>query len=118
MQRRGFLAGILAAGFAPAAIGSGILMPVKKIQRLPWTTQELPGVSIVNPRAVMLLDAANKTEVGSIVWDDTFNTTILTIRDLHGNILFQAGPEMSAYDILTKRMLQDPISHRAFCLTN
>lgn len=29
--RRSFLAGILAAGFAPAAIGSGILMPVKTI---------------------------------------------------------------------------------------
>ncbi len=29
--RRGFLAGILAAGFAPAAIGSGILMPVRSI---------------------------------------------------------------------------------------
>jgi hypothetical protein len=32
--RRGFLgglAGVLAAGFAPAAIGSGLLMPVRKI---------------------------------------------------------------------------------------
>jgi hypothetical protein len=32
--RRGFLgglAGVLAAGFAPAAIGSGVLMPVRKI---------------------------------------------------------------------------------------
>lgn len=29
--RRGFLASILAAGFAPAALGPGILMPVKKI---------------------------------------------------------------------------------------
>lgn len=34
MNRRGLLAGILAAGFAPAAIGSGILMPVRRI--LPW----------------------------------------------------------------------------------
>lgn len=32
--RRGFLAGILAAGFAPAAIGSGVLMPVRKIAGL------------------------------------------------------------------------------------
>lgn len=31
MQRRGFLGAVLAAGVAPAAIGSGILMPVKKI---------------------------------------------------------------------------------------
>lgn len=29
--RRGLLAGILAAGFAPAAIGSGVLMPVRAI---------------------------------------------------------------------------------------
>jgi hypothetical protein len=30
-SRRGFLAGILAAGFAPAAIGSGVLMPTRKL---------------------------------------------------------------------------------------
>lgn len=38
MQRRSLLAGLagcLAAGFAPAAIGSGILMPVKKIAMIP-----------------------------------------------------------------------------------
>ncbi len=29
--RRGFLASILAAGYAPAAIGSGVLMPVRQI---------------------------------------------------------------------------------------
>lgn len=33
MNRRGFLAGILASGFAPAAIGSGVLMPVRAIVR-------------------------------------------------------------------------------------
>lgn len=33
--RRSFLASILAAGMAPAAVGSGILMPVKTIVRLP-----------------------------------------------------------------------------------
>ena len=31
MNRRGFLQGILAAGVAPAFIGSSILMPVRKI---------------------------------------------------------------------------------------
>lgn len=31
MRRRGFLASILAAGVAPAVVGSGILMPVKEI---------------------------------------------------------------------------------------
>lgn len=30
MNRRGFLGAILAAGFAPAAIGSGVLMPVRQ----------------------------------------------------------------------------------------
>lgn len=34
LTRRGLLKGILAAGFAPAAVGSGILMPVKKILTL------------------------------------------------------------------------------------
>lgn len=125
MQRRGFLAGILAAGFAPAAIGSGVLMPIKKIQRLPWTTQELPGVVIVNPRAAQFFsiddfiqfDGVDQTEVGSLTWDSSFNTTILTIKDLHGNVILQSGPDISALDILTKRMRQGENSHRAFCLT-
>ena len=33
MDRRGFLQSILAAGVAPAVVGSGILMPIKKL----WT---------------------------------------------------------------------------------
>lgn len=37
MQRRGFLAGILAAGMAPAVVGSGVPMPVKKVWTpIPW----------------------------------------------------------------------------------
>lgn len=32
MNRRGFLGAILAAGVAPAAIGSGILMPVRLVE--------------------------------------------------------------------------------------
>lgn len=39
MNRRGLLAGILAAGFAPAAVGSGILMPVRRLRHAlqhPW----------------------------------------------------------------------------------
>lgn len=31
MNRRGFLQAILAAGVAPAVIGSGVLMPVRKL---------------------------------------------------------------------------------------
>lgn len=47
MDRRGFLAGILAAGFAPAVVGSGVLMPIKKIwtpspiEALQWNADEL-----------------------------------------------------------------------------
>ena len=42
MDRRGFLKGILAAGVAPAFIGSAILMPVRKL----WTppTEIITGV--------------------------------------------------------------------------
>jgi hypothetical protein len=48
--RRGFLASILAAGFAPAAIGSGVLMPVKKIASPigSWADGE-GGFTLVNP---------------------------------------------------------------------
>lgn len=40
IQRRGFLAGILAAGVAPAFVGSKILMPVKTLVSLDdaWMT--------------------------------------------------------------------------------
>lgn len=31
MQRRGFLAGILAAGMAPAFVGAKVLMPVRRV---------------------------------------------------------------------------------------
>ena len=34
IQRRGFLAGILAAGVAPFAVKAGVLMPVAKSERL------------------------------------------------------------------------------------
>lgn len=40
MKRRSFLAGILASGFAPAFVGSSVLMPVKKLA-LP--TELAPG---------------------------------------------------------------------------
>lgn len=37
IQRRSFMAGILAAGFAPASIRSGVLMPVRSIVPAgPW----------------------------------------------------------------------------------
>lgn len=76
MQRRGFLAGILAAGFAPAAIGSGVLMPVKKIVQPAW----------------MILDGLSND--GYIQFDGVdvsyIDTRHLTIRDLKGNVLFSS----------------------------
>lgn len=55
MKRRTFLQVMLAAGVAPAAIGTGILMPVKKIitpntklitaNQLPFTAFRLTGVN-------------------------------------------------------------------------
>ena len=44
VNRRGLLAGILAAGFAPAAIGSGILMPVRRIA---CATRGISGLSLL-----------------------------------------------------------------------
>lgn len=38
MNRRGFLGAILAAGVAPAAIGSGILMPVRLVESCGWAS--------------------------------------------------------------------------------
>lgn len=49
MRRRSFLASILAAGFAPAAIGSGILMPVRQLVT-PWATFGA-GRTITLPRS-------------------------------------------------------------------
>jgi hypothetical protein len=47
MNRRGFLGGlsaILASGFAPAAIGSGVLMPVRPLVWAPRSVVEIIGV--------------------------------------------------------------------------
>lgn len=41
MNRRGFLAGILASGVAPAAVGSSILMPVRKLVAPQWIGVDL-----------------------------------------------------------------------------
>lgn len=42
MNRRGFLASILAAGVAPAIVGSGILMPIRKL----WTPDQQVGIDL------------------------------------------------------------------------
>ncbi len=45
MNRRSFLSSILAAGIAPAVVGSGILMPVRKIIVPPLVINRIPGVT-------------------------------------------------------------------------
>lgn len=63
MQRRSFLGGlggILAAGFAPAAVGSGILMPIKKIIPFnPWALciKDMRGNVIFGVRADYSVEA-------------------------------------------------------------
>lgn len=73
MNRRSFMASILAAACAPAAIGSGILMPVKKIatpfEEGFWT----PSLCILTPddyeEGVMsnLYTKGRYTRIGNIV---------------------------------------------------
>ena len=62
--RRSFMASILAAGFAPAAIGSGVLMPVRRIVEplyedtplrpgmLGWTRYGYVGLTQADQRAL------------------------------------------------------------------
>lgn len=95
MQRRGFLAGILAAGFAPAAIGSGVLMPVKKIQRLSWTVQEGPGIMLINPKAIRIFEE-------DII--RRLDTRHLIIRDLKGNVLFSSTYDQSDPESYTREV--------------
>lgn len=62
MNRRGFLAGILAAGVAPAFVGSKILMPVKRIIT-PWDHQIPWKIWYQNTelgRPPIIIDAANE----------------------------------------------------------
>ena len=56
MNRRGFLSSILAAGIAPAAIGSGVLMPVRKI----WTPENnLLKAEMIIQEALITLEAGD-----------------------------------------------------------
>ena len=45
ISRRGFLASILAAGVAPAIVGSGILMPIRKVWT-PWSYDFAPMLTM------------------------------------------------------------------------
>jgi len=70
MNRRSFLASILAAGVAPAVIGSGILMPVRKI----WTPEWMPWLGSVHTRPTRLLvypeDLANAQRILNRYYND------------------------------------------------
>jgi hypothetical protein len=74
MQRRsllGGLAGCLAAGFAPAAIGSGILMPVRKIQSLShWPDGRYITYGGIDTRYLIISD-----EKGNILFSSEYEYT-------------------------------------------
>lgn len=52
MNRRGFLRSMIAAGFAPAAVGSGILMPVKKV--IARDSGDTPQNNLLTPASVFV----------------------------------------------------------------
>ncbi len=62
MNRRGFLSGILAAGVAPAFIGSSVLMPVRQI----WK----PDARLIQAQTNALLDAAERAINPPVVIDE------------------------------------------------
>lgn len=75
MNRRGFLgglAGIFAAGFAPAAIGSGVLMPVRKVA--------LPALNLVTPH-FGILTAADIARESLVILEEQLNLSAVLNRD-------------------------------------
>jgi hypothetical protein len=72
--RRGFLAGILASGFAPAAIGSGILMPVKQLL--------LPPQKIVPAEVTMIAAGLRRGDVFTIFGVDG----AFVVKDIKGGV--------------------------------
>lgn len=85
--RRGFLrgmAGILAAGVAPAVIGSEILMPVRKLWTPPQSYVFYDGrIWMPSPQQFVVgVDPANGYDYGATVtmqWDD--KTCVLRLVD-------------------------------------
>ena len=59
MNRRGFLSSILAAGVAPAAIGSGVLMPIRQI----WAPSRILTAEMITREALRILE--QNCKVGS-----------------------------------------------------
>jgi len=64
MNRRGFLQAILAAGVAPAFVGSGVLMPVREL----WTPRKYPFDQVTLRRFIPLASIAPLRE--GDVWRD------------------------------------------------
>jgi hypothetical protein len=111
MQRRGFLAGILAAGFAPAAIGSGVLMPVRKIATI--RAQDLVHSGITSTSI-----HANSIHFSKI------DTRRLIIRDEKGNVIFSSSYEYTGLASFSneanrgiKSLSLDPPSFQAIQIT-
>jgi len=65
MNRRSFIASILAAGIAPAVVGSGILMPVRKL----WTGYDIPFGTLLGyyPPSRLLVSPEDLANANAIV---------------------------------------------------
>lgn len=60
-SRRGLLASILAAGYAPAAVGSGVLMPVRRIvAHDEWWSHLVMTDVVVPPRGVVTMESIRR----------------------------------------------------------
>lgn len=68
MQRRGFLASILAAGVAPAFVGARVLMPVKSI------VAPAPGIALLDDSTMWAVYPEGWSEIhpsneGAVLWE-------------------------------------------------
>jgi hypothetical protein len=67
MNRRGFLSAILAAGVAPAFIGSSVLMPVRKLWTPPDHIVVRPGLGLDDSAVIQdAIDAQWKAGGGTV----------------------------------------------------
>lgn len=66
-SRRGLLASILAAGYAPAAVGSGVLMPVRRIVAPDeeWWSHLVMTDVVVPPRGVVTMESIRRAALWS-----------------------------------------------------
>jgi hypothetical protein len=64
MNRRGFLSGIIAAGMAPAVVGSGILMPLGKV----WVPERFDLRAFERARLTMYMEQAERAAMDVLVY--------------------------------------------------